>query len=385
MNETVSQFGGLKMLKEKIVSVLYVCTVELSRNGIVNWLLNYSSSIKELYPTYEITIGVPKILDEKLLLKFNDLNINVIELNNRNKNPLKYIFQLANLVKINKFDIVHIHGNSSMMLIDLLGAKLGGCHVNLVHSHSTNTNYPTLNKILKPIFLHSYTCAFACGYSSGKWLYGKNNFYIIKNGISFIKFKKNSLKRRKMREQFSIEDDIVLGHVGYFDENKNQIFLIRLLNELNKISPKYSLVLIGDGKNKDYVFQEVQKYNLENKVKFLGVVSSPSEYMQTFDIFVLPSFFEGLPYVLIEAQAMNIPCIVSKDVSEEACLTEKYFSLPLEINQWINTIISLVKENRVDENVPNKELFDFDISLNTKKLVEQYDKILLNTLSGKHG
>ena len=177
-----------------------------------------------------------------------------------------------------------------------------------------------------------------------------------------------------MKKHLNFKDDIVLGHIGQFDDNKNQIFLVELLKELNIIN-HYKLVLIGEGPNKKNVEQLVKEYNLNKFVIFTGNITNVNEVLQAIDIFLLPSYSEGLPYVLLEAQAMNIPCVVSSNVSQEAQLTQQYYSLDLNLDRWKKVIEQIDIRSRSVQNIKSDELNEYDIESNAKKLIEYYRRI----------
>lgn len=370
-------------MQKKNLRILYICTVTLSRNGIVTWIINYSIKMKKKYPNYTIDVIVPCIMDNSICDLFEKNNIGIIEIPNRKNNPIKYGKNLYKLIKKNKYDLVHIHGNSTLMTVELFITLCAGIRIRIVHAHSTATSHPFLHDFLFPLFSRLYTCAFACNEAAGKWLFKNDKFYVIKNGIDFDLFKKNDETVIKMKNRYECEDSIVLGHIGQFDTNKNQSFLVNLIKELLNYN-NFKLLLIGEGDNKLNIEKQVENHNLSDNVIFTGLVNNIYEVLQAVDIFVMPSHFEGLPFALIEAQALNIPCIVSNNISNEAKLSNLYFSLSLDnVQDWVNTVLSLIdNKNKVKHNESLSILDGFNLNQNLEKIVQIYND-LIKVKSGK--
>lgn len=354
--------------------ILYICTVPLVRNGIVTWLLNYSITIKKNNPNCKISIVFPSIKDQLLVQTLQQNNIKVICISGRKKNFIHYSKKLYKNLKEEKYDLIHIHGNSCLMTMELLVCYFANAKVRIVHAHSTSTDHPLLNRFLYPLFIRLSTENFACSDMAGQWLFKKREYTVIRNGIVLEEYRYNKKIALLMKKHLNFKDDIVLGHIGQFDDNKNQIFLVELLKELNIIN-HYKLVLIGEGPNKKNVEQLVKEYNLNKFVIFTGNITNVNEVLQAIDIFLLPSYSEGLPYVLLEAQAMNIPCVVSSNVSQEAQLTQQYYSLDLNLDRWKKVIEQIDIRSRSVQNIKSDELNEYDIESNAKKLIEYYRRI----------
>lgn len=266
--------------------------------------------------------------------------------------------------KHNNYDIVHMHSSSKNYLI-LKKAKKYGIKTRIAHSH--NIDFQTKNvfkKVIGNLFkfnLKKYaTDYFACSELAGKWLFGNsitNNekFKIIHNAIDFERFKFNTEVREKIRKENRIEkNEILIGHVGRFSNQKNHEFLIEIFKELKRLNSRYKLILIGTGENELKIKNIVKKLNLENDVIFAGFKSNVNEYMQAMDVFLLPSKYEGLPVVGIEAQAAGLPIFVSKDViTSELKITQliSFISLSKSAKEWATIIHNgnLVRKDSTEE------------------------------------
>ena len=265
---------------------------------------------------------------------------------------MKYTKALDNFFKNHRdYDVVHMHSSSKNYMV-LKKAKKYGIPVRIAHSH--NIDFQTKNPIKKlignifKVNLKKYaTDYFACSKIAGKWLFGEkiinsDKFKVIHNAIDYDKFKFDGNKRKEIREELNIKDDeIVVGHVGRFSNQKNHEFLIDIFDELYKKNDKFKLLLIGIGETEELIKEKVKKLNIESRVIFLGVKEDVSKYYNAMDLFLCPSKFEGLGITLIEAQANGLICFTSKDVvPEEAKLSDNLYYIKLSdgFKKWAEKI-----------------------------------------------
>lgn len=313
--------------------VLIISTVRFRLNGITSVILNYYRNMDKKGMQIDFVVPNEISAEYKSELVRNGSNIYYIP---RKSNPLNYQRKLYKLMKENDYDLVHVHGNSAMMLLDILPAKKVNVPVRIVHSHNTTCSHMMLHKMLFPIFNKCYTHGFACGQDAGKWLYGNRPFVELKNGIDIKKYYFNKSIREEYRQKINAGNRVVIGHVGNFIEQKNHTFLLDWYAELVKKNRNYLLLLISDGVLMKSMKEKAHQLGIDNNVLFLGKTTEVNNYLQAMDIFVLPSLYEGLPVVLVEAQAAGLPCIVADTVSDEADLTGSLEFLPItDVNPWI--------------------------------------------------
>lgn len=363
------------------MKILIVTTVRFRFNGITSVILNYYRNMNK--SDMQIDLVTPNEISDEYMAEFKSNQSNVFYIDRKGK-PLLYFCKLIKLLKREKYDIVHIHGNSSMMLIDVLPAVFAGVPVRIVHSHNTTCNHIWLHKLLNPLFRICYTHGLACGQDAGKWLYGNRDFIELKNGIDVDRYRFDESIREQYREKLGVGDKILLGHVGNFIEQKNHTFLIDVFADLVKTDPNYILLLISDGALMEMIKSKVDKLGLSENVIFLGKTTEVSNYIQAMDIFLLPSLYEGLPVVLIEAQASGIPCIVSDKVAEEANLTGTIKYLDIEhTDSWVNEIKSDAEALSVSDRhaacEANLELLTqkgYNVTQNAQILKHHYIKFL---------
>lgn len=354
------------------MKVVFVSTTFLAKNGISTFVLNNSNYFASKL-NIETYIVAPNLVDKytKKLLREN--KVHLIEIPFRKKNPLKYLKKLMIFLKSDKFDAIHVNGNSSTMGLELFLVKLAKIPVRISHCHNTKSSYPKLNKILKPLFNYCVNCRMACSQEAGEWLYGKRNFYVIDNGINLDTYCPSECSRKRIREIFNLTSStFTLINVGYFNYQKNQSFLIDVIQ---KMPANYKLILVGEGTNLLATEKMVEQKKLKDKVIFAGSVNNVNEYLAGADAFLLPSRYEGFPFSLVEAQASGLPCVVSDNVTKRVNLTGNVIFCSIEnANEWAEEILKLKKlkfNDRLIKVRKNDLLIDrkgFNITTNAEML-----------------
>ena len=239
---------------------------------------------------------------------------------------LKYLKFLKQLFREKKYHIVHSNINT-LSIFPLYAAKRAGVPVRIAHSHSTSNprewKKNMIKNALRPLSKKYATDYFACSELAGRYLFGNKTFdkgkvKIVSNAINVEKFKFDPEARMKLRREIGIkEHDFVIGHIGRFVEQKNHRFLIDVFAEIKKENKNTKLVLVGQGPLREEMEQKVKDLGLEKDVFFLGQRRDTNKLYSVFDIFYLPSLYEGLPVVGVEAQANGVPCVFSINVTKE--------------------------------------------------------------------
>ena len=303
----------------------------------------------------------------------------------------KYQKELRKVLKNGGYRIIHSHINT-LSIFPLYAAKRVGVPVRIAHSHSTTNKKEwkknLLKQILRPfskIFATDYMC---CSKLAGKWLFGdkeynKGNVYLLNNAIDLDKFKYDGEVRKEKRKELNISDDtLVIGHVGRFVEQKNHRFLIDIFNEVHKENENSILLLAGQGPLMDEMKNKVIKLGLEDNVKFLGQRNDINELYQAFDVFCLPSLYEGLPVVGIEAQATGLLCVFSDDMTKETKILDSTIFLSLDKNErdWANAILKKVLENKRNSKYDEITYNGFNIKNEVLNLQKYYSAKYLDTV-----
>lgn len=298
----------------------------------------------------------------------------------RNRNTLKYMFQLIKIIKAGKYEIIHVHGCSATMAVEMLAARIAGIKVRISHSHNTKCDHIWVDRLLRPIFNLCCNVGFACGKEAGEWMFPRKEFSIISNGVDLEKFQYDGSMRAQMREKYDLNGTFVIGHVGRFSIQKNHEKLIDIFSEVVKEFQNAKLVLIGDGEERDKIEQRVKRENLN--VLFVGLSDEIEEWLQAIDMIIFPSLFEGLPLVLVEAQAAGLPCILSDTISSDTKITDlvDFVELNSEPSAWLDAVKA--KYNFFDREARRESVKQqiqdahFDIRFNCKELAEKYESLV---------
>ncbi len=251
---------------------------------------------------------------------------------------LSYLGALTRAFRQNQYCVVHAHTNT-MNVFPLFAAWLAGVPVRVCHNHSTanwGEGLKTLAKyLLRPSARLFATDYFACGEKAGRWMYGSRRFdtgkvHVMPNAIDTKRFAFDPSVRSAQRRELGIgEDTLVLGHVGRFMFQKNHSFLLETFSALHEQRPDSVLLLIGEGELEPAIRQKARELFPDGAVRFLGVRQDVNALYSAMDVFCLPSFYEGFPVVLLEAQANGLPCVISDQVSAEAAIHPNVVRVPL--------------------------------------------------------
>ena len=280
-----------------------------------------------------------------------------------------------------EYRIVHGHSRGSAPIY-LQEAKRAG-RITIAHCH--NNSYGkgikgVIRRIWQTPLRDLADINLACSYDSGISQYGRGGkFIVINNGIESEKFAFDSKKRAEMRTLLAVEKNYVVGNVARFVEQKNHVFLLEIFKELLKIEPSAVLLLIGSGPLEKKIRLLAEEMHITDSVIFSGEHSNIADFYQAMDVFVLPSLFEGLGIVNIEAQCTGLPCIVSDTVAAEAKITDLLRNISLEDTpyKWATEIIKAgkVSEERVSH-IEEVRVNGFDIDMTVHRLEELYTKEL---------
>ena len=364
------------------MKILQIPTGGLFSDGILSCIVEYMTAMDR--SGMDIRVLATNNPDESIVQRVENSGCKVVSIPYRKKNIVKYLYVLRRYIAKEKIDIVHVHGSSAIMSVELLAAKLAGCKVRIAHSHNTTCENKKVDQMIRPLFNKLYTERFACGQEAGKWMFGTQSFMVIPNGRSLQKYEYNSEKRVQYRNKLNVPANaFIIGHVGRFNDQKNHEYLIRIFSEFYKKNPNAYLVLIGTGDTVDKTKRQVIEQGLESQVIFTGAINNVSDYLSAFDVMLLPSLYEGLPLVVIEWQISGLPCIISDTITKECAITSlvKYESIKELPAVWVKDIEEFKIENRDinREAILNAmRIAGYDIDEGARKLREIYERLCPN-------
>ena len=271
------------------------------------------------------------------------------------EHPIKNLTAIYKTVKREGYKKVIVFSQHPVVFLNLLFAALGGAKVRVVRSTNSacgGHSSKLLAAVFRPLMNTLVTQAVAPSKEAAEWLFGKKKVKqgevkILKNGLDLNEYYFSDSVRKEARQELGYsDDDFVVGHVGRFNQQKNHLFLIDIFAALHKLNPRAKMMLLGKGETMDAAKARVAEYGLTEQVKFLGVRSDVPRMLNAMDVFVFPSLYEGLPNVIVEGQAVGVPCLIADTISPEVGITplvgfESFSSSPEE---WARRAIALVKE-----------------------------------------
>lgn len=366
--------------KQDKISILMVAN-NMDMNGISSVIMNYTKYLNS--ELFEVSIAIGEPIADVHLSELINMGKKVWVLPNRKKNSIKFYIELMKVLKNKKFDIIHLHGNSSTMAVELSIAKICGVKHRISHCHNSTCNSILRHNILKSWFDKVYTYKLACSELAGNWIFGENSFDVINNGFITDKYRFDLNKRIYYREKLGIDDNkYLIGHVGRFNDQKNHPFLIKVFEEIAKNNGNAHLLLVGNGPNYNSICNIISKSKYSNRITVYGDSDDIPGIMSAMDIFLLPSKHEGLGIVLLEAQICGLFCISSDKVPKEAILGDNIKFLPIGLNDihlWSKEVKLQSIDNEKRESFYTEyssNIDKFDISKCVYKLEQIYLKLV---------
>lgn len=298
------------------------------------------------------------------------------------KKIFQYLDRLTSLFRSERWGIVHSHVNS-LSVFPLYAAKRAGIPVRVAHSHATmGKGEPIRNLVkmaLRPLSKKYPTDLAACSSHAGNWLFGEGaSFTVIPNAIEIDKYQFNETVRAEVRAAWGVKSDCcVVGTVGRMETVKNQSFLMDAFKCLYDAHPNSRLIIAGSGSLREMLEHKAQDLGIADAVILPGQVDNVSRLYQGFDVFALPSLYEGFGMAVLEAEVSGTPCVVSEHVPREAILSEACRTMPLDdgAEGWAEAIWK--QHSSAAKNIfPGEKYEDFNICSATDSLVNFYEEML---------
>lgn len=304
------------------------------------------------------------------------------------QNIFKNMCQMRDICRKNKYKIMHSYNGTMNLFSMFVGWQCGipvriSESISMAHSADKKT---ILKNILKPFSKMFATHFMANGEACGRWQFGdklfdKGQVKVFKTVINTDINKYNEELRYITRKEYNIEGNIVIGHIGRLTEQKNTLFIIDIFYALVKKEPTAKLLIIGDGNLREAMLAKIHRYGIEDKVLYLGRREDIPQFYNAMDCFLLPSLYEGLPVVGVEAENCGLPMFFSTEIPEESSACKDlgvFMSLTQSPEEWADRILEAVKKNMHNRTGRTEQVkaAGFDSSVEASKLLRYYEDLL---------
>lgn len=327
----------------------------MDRGGAETFLMKVYRSLDKSKYQMDFCVSNPKkgFYDDEIKLMGGRIYLTHL----KSKNPIKSFMNVKRIVKDGQYECVLRTSQQSLATIDLIAAKLGGAKKLIFRSSNANIIGGKKSKLINSLFSFLPKVVpnvkIAPSTEAAEFVFGKNavknnNVTILPNGLDYDMFKFDIEKRNKIRKELCFENNTVYGHIGRFNEQKNHNFLLDIFKEIYKKDSQARLILIGEGELFESIKSRVESLGLNEVVKFLGPQANVNEYLFAMDLFIFPSLFEGMPNVIIEAQAAGLKCVLSNSITKEAAITDllSYMDLNLGAEKWAQKCVESINYER---------------------------------------
>lgn len=377
------------------IRVLQINSGSRSFGGVSSFLYNVYTNIDKKQVQFDFlspnvtTYGIHRDEIEKMGGRIYELGVTGNTLTKKT-GLYKRLYQF---LTHHKYSVVHINsGNFFFNLFAILAVRKAGVPCRIVHSHNAgDTSRSRIKKAafeaLKPQLEKNATVLLACSRKAAGYMFADKTVKagkveIIKNGINAERFRFDLEVRQAVRQELGLSDKFVVGHVGRFYMQKNHAFLIRIFDKVHEKDPNSVLLLFGKGDLEAEIRNLVERLNLTSCVRFMGEVTDIERMYQAMDVFVMPSFHEGLPVSCVEIQTAGVPCVLSDTITEEIRIEDsmQFLSLAQSPEEWAQAVLSKKGHRDLDgyENVVRSGYAIRDVADGMLKMYKELDKELHN-------
>ena len=296
----------------------------------------------------------------------------------KSEHPVASFYAIQKLVRSNGYESVIRVNEHALSTIDLIAARVGGAKRLIMRSSNSSSGggfSTVLHRIFRPLTtivpdVRIAPSRLAAEYSFGGECLERGKAELLPNGLNLSEFSFDETLRAKVRAENDLEESLVIGHIGRFNKQKNHEFLVETFFSLLQRCPRAVLVLVGDGVLEDDVRSQVERLGITGSVRMLGVRNDVPALLSAFDVFVLPSLYEGMPNVVIEAQASGLPCVIADTITREANITGGVSYLPIDRPEdWVGPVVQAAYSGRYD-GVDRLSSAGYDIDKEVNRFVE---------------
>lgn len=342
-------------------------------NGVASYIMNYFRNIdhSKIKMDFVVLRDIPSPYYE--IIKKNGGTVFVMP---SPKNMTFYCKKIKEIYTAGKYDIIHCNVvNSSVPY--LYYAKKLEIKTRILHSHATKSAEvkwkEIRNNLITPMALKNANVFFSCSKMAGDYLFKDRPYTVINNALDLDCFKIDLKKREQIRSEMNLEDKFVIGTVGRVAYQKNPFFALDVFKQVLTKNPDTVYLWIGSGPLDDKAKVYAKEIGIDSNMKFLGNREDVRDLYQAMDVFFLPSLYEGLPVVGIEAQACGLPIVLADTITKEMKITDnvQYISLDAPKEQWVKALMKFKEFDRIDT---HQQVIDsgYEITAASKRLEKLY-------------
>jgi glycosyltransferase involved in cell wall biosynthesis len=287
--------------------------------GMENFIMNIYKNINR--DQFHFDFAVHDIKENGYEPEIKKLGGEVFLLPRMTRHPIGNLSTLKKIIAKGQYDIVIRHTANALVAPQLLVARLQGA-ITICHSHNETDPKKFAHFLGRLLLLPSTNVRLACSENAGKWMYGRKSFEVINNAIDLEKFSYSTDKRDKVIREFNLDGKHIYGHVANFIASKNHLFLMDIFKNISDTDEDAVLICLGEGNLKPEIVEKIKSLHLEDKVILAGIRHDADCFFSAFDLMLFPSFFEGLPLTLIEAQVNGLPILMSDTITKGVIVTK---------------------------------------------------------------
>ena len=331
-----------------MIRVLQILPWGLKLGGVEATVMSYYRAIDRSKVQFDFFVPIENKKGEKQIFEAEavSLGARIFRHPTSMKYPLRSAIALFRLLKKHKeYKIIHVYARHTVFpALDTFVAKLTGVRVRIVYSCGTETEYPVLFKIFRPMVKLLATHWSAGSIEAGEFMFGKKageRLVLSARARDLEAFRYNPTRRGEVREKLELNDAYVIIHVGRLDSNKNHGLIMEAFSRALTENKGMILMIVGEGELLSELTEKANRLQIGDNVRFMGRRDDVADLMQAADLLVLPSLREGLPGVAIEAQAAGLPCLLADTISTQAKVTDLVEFLPIDkgIEVWAERLL----------------------------------------------
>lgn len=347
--------------------------------GMENFIMNLYEKIDRDRFQFDFVVHLQKENDYRKQIE--ELGGRIYEVPRLTKDPVGSLVQLYKIVKKNKYPIVIRHTANALVAPQLLAAKLAGART-VCHSHNETDPQKTIHKIAKIMMKAAADRRLACSPNAGRWMFGSKDYQIIHNAINVEKFSFSEEKADRIRKEFSLDGKHVYGHIANFIESKNHMFLLDIFKEIADRDENAVFFCLGEGDLREQIEDKIRQLKLEDRVILTGIRHDVQDFMSAMDVLIFPSFFEGLPLTLIEAQIAALPALISDTITRDVIVTKGLVfmeSIQADPSYWAEKAMEVLTHKKTDKRICQRDAIQnagYDIDILAKWYERYFEELI---------